>query len=222
VINRSNTCHSFAGYSRNVTPLQNRGGRIRTAKTLDAETVLDTAARLVERGGFSVRGLADELGVAVTSIYWHVGGRDQLYDRLIDRLLAAMIDMPVDGADPVARIASVAHAQRRLLIEHQHLLALAHERGRTATLFLPIQQILAAQLALLGVTGERAALVLRAVQIHVISSAVMQFSTVRGDYHREPWTTDWPDQELVTALQTPTDYDAVFAYGLDALLAPLH
>ncbi len=168
-----------------------------------------------------MRGLADELGVAVTSIYWHVGGRDQLYDRLIDRLLTAMIDLPADGADPVQRIASVAHAQRRLLIEHQHLLALAHERGRTATLFLPIQQVLATQLALLGVTGERAALILRAVQVHVISSAVMQFSTVRGDYHREPWTTDWADQELVATLQSPTDYDAVFTYGLDALLAAI-
>ena len=168
-----------------------------------------------------MRGLADELGVAVTSIYWHVGGRDQLYDRLIDRLLTAMIDLPADGTDPVQRISSVAHAQRRLLIEHQHLLALAHERGRTATLFLPIEQVLATQLALLGVTGERAALILRAVQVHVISSAVMQFSAVRGDYHREPWTADWPDRELVAALQSPTDYDAVFAYGLDGLLAAI-
>lgn len=169
-----------------------------------------------------MRGLADALGVAVTSIYWHVGGRDQLFDRLIDRLLAAMSNLPVEGADPVQRISSVAHAQRRLLIEHQHLLALAHGRGRTATLFQPVQQVLAAELAALGVTGERAALLLRAVQVHVISAAVMQFSTVRGDYHRDPWTADWPDQELVAALQSPTDYDAVFAYGLDALLAPLH
>ncbi|MHA3022937.1 TetR/AcrR family transcriptional regulator [Mycobacterium sp. BMJ-28] len=167
-----------------------------------------------------MRGLADELGVAVTSIYWHVGGRDQLFDRLIDRLLAEMTSLPIEGADAVQRIFSVARAQRRLLIRRQHLLALAHERGRTATLFEPVQQALAALLAELGVTGTQAALILRAVQVHIISTAVMQFSTVRGDYHREPWTTDWPDQELVTALQAPTDYDAVFEYGLGALLAP--
>jgi AcrR family transcriptional regulator len=168
-----------------------------------------------------VRGLAEELGVAVTSVYWHVGGRDRLYDRLIDRLLVAMTDLPVDGTDPVQRISSAAHAQRRLLLEHQHLLALAHERGRTATLFQPLQQLLAAELGTLGVTGARAALIVRAVQVHVISSAVLQFSAVRGDYHRPAWTSDWPDRELVAALQAPTDYDAVFAYGLDALLAPL-
>ena len=34
-----------------------------------------------------MRRLADELGVAVTSIYWHIGGRDKLFDSLVDRLL---------------------------------------------------------------------------------------------------------------------------------------
>ncbi|MGV0601147.1 TetR/AcrR family transcriptional regulator, partial [Mycolicibacterium pulveris] len=77
----------------------------------------------------------------------------------------------------------------------------------------------------LGVTGADAALFLRAVQVHVISSAVMQFTAVRGAKHEEEdptlWGDDWPDQELVAALRSPTDYDAVFEYGLDALLAPL-
>jgi TetR/AcrR family tetracycline transcriptional repressor len=67
--------------------------------------------------------------------------------------------------------------------------------------------------------------VLRAIEVHVISSAVMQFSTVRGDKHEEEdptlWTDSWPDQALVEALQSPTDYDAVFEYGLEALLAML-
>jgi len=63
------------------------------------------------------------------------------------------------------------------------------------------------------------------VQVHVISSAVMQFSAVRGAKHDEEdpslWADAWPDQALVEALQSPTDYDAVFEYGLKALLAPL-
>ena len=126
---------------------------------------------------------------------------------------------------PVERIASLARSQRRALIDRQHLLAIAHERDRTPTLFLPIQQRLAAMLAELGVTGTDAALILRAVQVHVISSAVMQFSAVRGAKHEEEdpslWDDEWPDQALVQALQSPTDYDAVFEYGLSALLATL-
>jgi TetR/AcrR family transcriptional regulator, tetracycline repressor protein len=197
-------------------------------EAISAELILDTAARLIELHGveaFTMRGLAEQLGVAVTSIYWHVGGRDKLFDSLVDRLLREMANLPVAGDTAVERIASLARSQRSALIDRQHLLAIAHERDRTPLLFLPIQQTLAAQLAELGVTGTDAALVLRAVQVHVIASALMQFSAVRGGDHDEEdpslWTTDWPDQSLVDALQSPTDYDAVFEYGLDALLAPL-
>jgi AcrR family transcriptional regulator len=197
-------------------------------EALDAETILDTAARLIEIDGvaaFTMRGLADELGVAVTSIYWHIGGRDKLFDSLVDRLLSQMAHLPVNGDSPVDRIASLARSQRTILIERQHLLAIAHERDRTPMLFLPVQQTLAAQLGEIGVAGTDAALVLRAIQVHVISSAVMQFSAVRGAKHDEEdpslWSEDWPDRALVEALQSPTDYDAVFEYGLSALLAPL-
>lgn len=199
----------------------------RTQEPVDAEAVLETAARLIERDGvdaFTMRALAEQLGVAVTSIYWHVGGRDALFDRLVDRLLSHMAHLPVDGESALDRIASLARSQRRTLIEQQHLLGIAHDRDRTPQLFLPIQQMLAAQLAELDITGADAALVLRTIQVHVISSAVMQFSAVRGGKHDEEdpslWSDDWPDQELVVALQSPTDYDAVFEYGLEALLAP--
>lgn len=197
-------------------------------KAVTAEAILDTAARLIELDGveaFTMRGLAEQLGAAVTSIYWHVGGKDKLFDRLVDRLLSQMANLPIEGDTTVERIASLARSQRRVLIERQHLLRIAHERDRTPMLFLPIQRTLAALLAELEVTGTDAALILRAVQVHVISSAVMQFSAVRGAKHDEEdpslWTDDWPDQALVEALQSPTDYDAVFEYGLNALLAPL-
>jgi TetR/AcrR family transcriptional regulator, tetracycline repressor protein len=197
-------------------------------EAIDAEAILDTAARLIELEGvdaFTMRRLADELGVAATSIYWHVGGRDKLFDSLVDWLLSQMAHLPAEGDTPIDRIASLARSQRRALIDRQHLLAIAHERDRTPLLFLPVQQTLAAQLADVGVTGTDAALVLRAIQVHVISSAVMQFSAVRGAKHDEEdpslWTDDWPDRALVEALQSPTDYDAVFEYGLSALLAPL-
>ena len=200
----------------------------RTQQAVSAELILESAARIVELDGvqaFTMRGLADQLGVAVTSIYWHIGGRDKLFDGLVEGLLGQMAHLPTTGEDPVDRIASLARSQRRVLIEKQHILAIAHERDRTPQLFLPIQQALAADLAELGVTGTDAALVLRAIQVHVISSAVMQFSAVRGAKHDEEdpslWADAWPDQALVEALQSPTDYDAVFEYGLNALLAPL-
>lgn len=195
---------------------------------VSAESILQTAAAMVELDGvkaLTMRNLADQLGVAVTSIYWHIGGRDQLLDSLVERLLSELSNLPADGDTPVERIASLARSQRRVLIDRQHLLGIAHERNRTPQLFLPVQRALAAYLAEIGVTGTDAALRLRAIQVHVISSAVMQFSAVRGAKHDEEdptlWADAWPDQALVAALQAPTDYDAVFEYGLDALLATL-
>lgn len=193
-----------------------------------AESILQTAAQLIEIDGvkaLTMRSLADRLGVAVTSIYWHIGGRDQLLDSLVERLLGELANLPAEGADPVERIASLARSQRKVLIERQHLLGIAHERDRTPQLFLPIQRALAAQLAELGVIGADAALILRAVQVHVISSAVMQFSAVRGAKHDEEdpslWADALPDRALVEALQAPTDYDAVFEFVLNALMARL-
>ncbi|OBB60388.1 TetR family transcriptional regulator [Mycobacterium sp. 852013-51886_SCH5428379] len=195
---------------------------------VSAESILEAAARLIELDGveaLTMRRLAEQLGVAVTSIYWHIGGRDKLLDALVERLLRQLAHLPADGDTPVDRIACLARSQRRVLIERQHLLGIAHERDRTPELFLPIQRALAAQLAEQGVTGNDAALILRTVQVHVISSAVMQFSAVRGAKHDEEdpslWADAWDDRELVEALQAPTDYDAVFEYGLNALLAPL-
>lgn len=212
-----------------TAPKRNPAGRSdRSGETVSAETILDTATRLIERDGveaFTMRGLAEQLGVAVTSIYWHIGGKDKLFDSLVDRLMEQMANLPVEGDTPVQRIASLARAQRTAFIDRQHLLAVAHERDRTPRLFLPIQQRVAAELAELGVTGTDAALVLRAVQVHVVSSSLMQFSAIRGAQHEEEdpslWTEDWPDAALVEALQSPTDYDAVFEYGLKALLAGL-
>jgi AcrR family transcriptional regulator len=211
-----------------MTTHETRDRREDAIEAVGAETILDTATRLIELNGvdaFTMRGLAEQLGVAVTSIYWHVGGRGKLFDSLVDRLLSQMANLPIEGDTAVERIASLARSQRATLIQRQHLLRIAHERDRTPMLFLPVQQTLAAQLAELGVTGTDAALILRAVQVHVISSAVVQFSAVRGAKHEEEdpslWTDDWPDRALVEALQSPTDYDAVFEYGLGALLAPL-
>ena len=199
-----------------------------SGKNVDVPLILDAAAGMLEDAGisgFSMRRLADRLGVAVTSIYWHVGGRDKLFDRLVDRLTDEMSNLPADGDTPVACIAELARAQYRVLIDRQHLLAVAQARCRARSLFQPVQQNLAAKLAELGITGDHAALALRSIEIHVISSALMQFSVIRSDKHEGEgaslWGDHWPDRELIAALRSPTDYDAVFEYGLSALLASI-
>ena len=73
-------------------PKPGRGRRPGPASNgLSESDVVEAALRIVESEGvsaLSMRRLADELGAAVTAIYWHVGNRDALVELMIGRLLA--------------------------------------------------------------------------------------------------------------------------------------
>lgn len=193
--------------------------------SVTADDVLRTAGRIVERHGIdalTMRRLSEDLGVAVTSIYWHVGNRDALLDGLVDRLLARMEALLPAGDTPTERVASLARQLRTTLLERQHLVGLAHQRDRTPAMFLPVQLAMATELAEVGLTGAEAALALRSLQVHVISSVLMERAGERSASHgtldADLWPVDHPDRELVASLNDPADYATVFEYGLDALL----
>jgi TetR/AcrR family transcriptional regulator, tetracycline repressor protein len=186
--------------------------------------VVETALRLVEENDISaltMRRLAAELGTAVTAIYWHVGNRDVLLDLLVDRLLIDMGKVTVSGRTPRARITSLARQWRTRLWEHPHLIGLAHERGKTAAMFEPMQAALATELAAVGLTGRAAAPTISTLQFHVAASVVMQRTAGRGPVSGITDPAAWPadrDEALVAELAKPLDYDATFELGLGALL----
>lgn len=147
------------------------------ARPLTAELVIEVAGQIVDEQGtdaLTMRRLADELGVAVTSIYWHVGNRDDLVDALVERLLDDMGTLRARGTTPRERIASLARALRRKLLERPNVVALAHEQAKTATMFQPVQLAIADELADLGLRDTQAALALRALQLHVVTSVLLE------------------------------------------------
>jgi AcrR family transcriptional regulator len=78
---------------------------------LDYEDVVVAALQLVETGGaeaLSMRKLAAELGVTTTTIYHHVGGRDDLILALIRHLSAQQAEITIEGQNPADRIQSVS------------------------------------------------------------------------------------------------------------------
>lgn len=195
---------------------------------LTRELVVDAALRLVESQGseaLTMRRLAEDLGAAVTAIYWHVGNRDTLLDLLVERLLDDMVAIHADGEAPVDRIASLTRQLRAQLLARPHLIALAHQRQKTAAMFQPVQAALARELAALGLRGRGAAPIVRALQFHVVASVVLQRTASRGPGEDVTDPTAWPDDpddpELVSALSGGPDYDAAFEFGLNALLATL-
>lgn len=201
-----------------------RGGPAQRAGPLSADAVVDAAVRIVQADGaeaLTMRRLADELGAAVTAIYWHVGNRDALLDLLVTRLLAEMGDPHPVGDTPRRRLCSLAHEWRRRLLERPELVGLADGRGKTAAMFQPVQAALAAELAALGVRGRRAAEVIQAVQCHVVAAVVLARALARSPTHNVSDPAVWTgagDRELVAALAAPPDLDRVFDEGLQALL----
>jgi AcrR family transcriptional regulator len=211
-------------YRRDESDAVSQPARSSREQPVSQDLVVETALRLVEEhdvSALTMRRLAAELGTAVTSIYWHVGNRDALLDLLVERLIADMGSVRLTGRTSRARIASLLRQWRDRLWERPHLIGLAHERGQTTAMFQPMQAALARELATVGLRGEAAALAVRVLQVHVVSSVVLARAAGRGPLTNptdpQAWT-DAPDAELVSALSAPVDYDEMFRFGLDALL----
>jgi AcrR family transcriptional regulator len=191
--------------------------------------VLDAATHLIEQqgvAGLSMRKLAAELGVAVTSIYWHVGNREALLDELVQEMVHGLDTLPARGTEPAARVLSLAMELRRVLREHPHLIGLVNERGLTPAMFLPSQRTLVAEISAAGLRGARAAEAVRALQFHVIGFVLVERHTDRSP-EQSPSTEElWlaepaSDPALAGALATPADPDRLFALSTEALVRAL-
>ncbi|MEY9933536.1 TetR/AcrR family tetracycline transcriptional repressor [Catenulispora sp. GP43] len=198
-------------------------------ETVTRRAVLDAARRLIEQqgvAGLSMRKLAAELGVAVTSIYWHVGNREALLDELVQEMVHGLDTLPARGTAPAARVLSLAMELRRVLREHPHLIGLVNERGLTPAMFLPSQRTLAAEISAAGLRGARAAEAVRALQYHVIGFVLVERHTDRSPEQRPSAEELWqaepaPDAALAGALATPVDADRLFAVSTEALVRSL-
>ncbi|MDI2126353.1 TetR/AcrR family transcriptional regulator [Yinghuangia seranimata] len=210
-----------------ATPKPAQGGPAGPRVTRDA--VLDTAMRLVmETGteGLSMRKLAAELGVAVTSIYWHVGNREALIDELVERVLQDMGTIRVTGRTPVTRIVSIAQANRRMILDRPHLISLVRERGLESLMMLPARRALVREFAAAGVHGARAALAVQAVQFQV-AGFVMLERALTGHPQEPAQVQAWlaevaeGDPELADNLHTPGAPDALFDVAVRSMVESL-
>lgn len=199
------------------------------APAVTRRAVLDAATRLIEEqgvAGLSMRKLAAELGVAVTSIYWHVGNREALLDELVQEMVHGLETLPARGTDPSERVLSLTTGLRRVLREHPHLIGLVNERGLTPAMFLPSQRALVAEISAAGLRGARAAEAVRALQYHVIGFVLVERHTDRSpEQHpsaEELWLAEPArDPLLADALATPVDADHLFAVSTEALVRSL-
>ncbi|WP_329387133.1 TetR/AcrR family transcriptional regulator [Streptomyces sp. NBC_01351] len=198
--------------------------------TLTRDEVLDAATSLVKQHGpaaLTMRKLAAELGTAVTSIYWHVGNREQLLDALVERTVEEMGAIRPAGRNPAERILSVARTLRRELRERPHLIAMVHERGLTERMFLPAQQALVHEVHVAGLRGARAADVVRAIQFQIVGFLLVERNRERSPAQSPAESDLWDpaaaphDPALARALARPADPERLFLLSVQALTATL-
>ncbi|GLV82522.1 putative transcriptional regulator, TetR family [Streptomyces lavendulae subsp. lavendulae] len=197
---------------------------------LTREEVLGAAASLVRRHGpaaLTMRGLAADLGTAVTSIYWHVGNRESLLDALVERTVQEMGAVRPVGRTPAARILSVARILRRELRGRPHLIAMVHERGLTERMFLPAQQALVHEVHAAGLRGARAADAVRAIQFQIVGFLLVERNRERSPAQSPAEGDLWDpatapdDPALARALSRPADPERLFLLSVRALTEAL-
>lgn len=180
---------------------------------LDADDVIEAALALVERDGgdaLTMRRLATDLGVTTTTIYWHVGNRDELVLALVGRLAERLGTTEVLGVTPLERVSAAASNIWRNALEHRNVTALATQVGATTLLELPLEVALLAELERAGIRGERARDAMRSILMCIAGFLV------------GAWRSDErvPEELRARALWASVEDDRVSAESLEAMTRP--
>lgn len=133
---------------------------------LERHDVVAAALSIVETEGvdaLSMRRLAADLGVTTTTVYWHVGNREQLIVAVVELHAERQAAVEVIGGTPRERVHSAAVNIWRSARSHRNVTALASSVGATTLLELPLEVAVLAELDAAGVRGAAARDALQAV-----------------------------------------------------------
>jgi AcrR family transcriptional regulator len=98
---------------------------------LSRPRVLQAAVARADEDGleaFSMRGLAQELGVVPMALYKHVANKDELLDGMVD-IVFAEIESPVIGPEWRSEMRNRAHSAREALKRHSWAIGLMETRS---------------------------------------------------------------------------------------------
>ena len=207
-----------------TTPRRRRRGVTR-------DQIVDAALAIVETDGveqLSMRKLAAELGIVPTTIYWHVGAREQLLDAIVERFTERLVASAVRGRTPASRVLCIARQFRDSASEHPNLTVVANDRGLNATVSLPLQIALARELTAAGLRGRRASRAMRSIVYAVAGFIVLadKVPPTAPTRHRseELWADvddEGIDPRLLAELRQPADFNEVFEHTLRVLVEGL-
>jgi AcrR family transcriptional regulator len=194
---------------------------------LDRDDMVAAALTLVEKEGpaaLTMRRLATELDVATTTVYWHVGSRDELVAEIVRHQSERLAARSIEGDTPAARVMSAARNVWDSALDNRAITSLAHQTGTTSLLEHPLEKALVRELEFAGLTGAAAADSMRAILFTIggfLILALRDESAIPED-RRGPalWATTESDIDPTTivALSTSPDLHAIFESTVRAVV----
>ena len=196
--------------------------------TLTPDDVLDAAAAIIAAEGLdalTMRRLATRLGVTTPTIYWHVGNKQTLHERLLDRFAHEIGEIRAQGSAPKERIKSVVMGLRREVTDRPEVAQLAQSLGVTGSIYAAANAELLTELQSAGVGPDRIAPAMRSLLTYFASFFVLEHQLASSDVEvsfrglAEAGANAADLQPEVAAdLAEPVDFDSTFEYTLDSIV----
>src|SRR5271169_3931210 len=144
-------------------------------RTLTRERVVAEALAVISTDGaqaLSMRALGRRLGVVPGALYRHVRSKEQLYDLILDAVLAE-VDCRTDPALPwIAQVAMLAHRLRTVLEDHPGIAALLKTRDPISPASLALAEAFLAPLHAAGLPDRQAAWAFRLIYDYTLGFAL--------------------------------------------------
>jgi TetR/AcrR family tetracycline transcriptional repressor len=144
-------------------------------RALTRERVVAEALAVISTDGaqaLSMRAIAARLGVVPGALYRHVRSKEQLYDLVLDAVLAEVDHQADDEAPWAAQVAAIAHALRAALENNPGVAALLKARDPISPSSLTVAEAFLAPLRAAGLPGRQAALAFRLVYDYTVGFAL--------------------------------------------------
>jgi AcrR family transcriptional regulator len=206
-------------------------------RLLTRERVVAEALAVISADGapaLSMRAIAARLGVVPGALYRHVRSKEQLYDLVLDAVLAEVDCEAAPGAPWATQVAALAHRLRAILENHPGIAALLKARDPVSPAALALAEAFLASLRAAGLPGGEAALAFRLVYDYTVGFALADSTSPAEQRLRDAGTRKELHAFLrsLPASRFPTlaaggtyawddDRDQRFSWGLDTLLRGL-
>ena len=144
---------------------------------LDRDRIVAAALRRIDEDGLdalSMRRLGDDLGVGATTLYWHVGSKDELLDLVLDHVIGEVRAEVRWGGDWQTQLAEAGHTIRRVLLRHRHMGAMIGSRLALGPHTMAIAERLLGILFEAGFSDHAGDLATNAVINHAVGWAVLE------------------------------------------------